>query len=396
MIRRSHKKSRLGCEQCKRSRKKCDETHPACVICITASKQCSYTRSTNRQNKRENEFVMYREPENLAVSTIPLPSITPYTINYSCRPLTPLIPPLDPYVNLLHLELFQNIICNSGCFFSDISFQDQWRTTLLQYTFSYPYLMCEVLAISAFRLSIQRPSKSKLYRTESITLQTQALSHFNSLAHVYNQDNIIPYFLFSAVLGLHVLCDSLLSPSPDLSSFLDRLVQSMQLLKGVRTMVGNSWEFIKNSDAKHLMQPYDWPAMHHDNEVTRAFEHLRTKFHRSDTLSTLESKVYCEAVTSLISVYNSQPLEIIADERPIGRMLMAWPIQVSAEYTEFLNDRTPEALVIMAYFSVLLHSRRAFWAVGNAGNILLTAIEKYLGDGWAEWLVVPRRLILVC
>jgi len=41
----------------------------------------------------------------------------------------------------------------------------------------------------------------------------------------------------------------------------------------------------------------------------------------------------------------------------------------------------------------LLHSRRAFWAVGDAGRVLLAAIEEYLGEEWAGWLVVPKGMV---
>ena len=73
--------------------------------------------------------------------------------------------------------------------------------------------------------------------------------------------------------------------------------------------------------------------------------------------------------------------------------MTTWPITISAEYTELLDERRPEALVVMAYFSILLHGRRSFWAVGNAGRYLLAAVDEYLGERWAEWLAVPKEMV---
>jgi hypothetical protein len=239
--------------------------------------------------------------------------------------------------------------------------------------------MYETLAISAFHLSVKHPSKSDLYLTESTTLQAQALSLFSSATPTVNQDNLIPAFLFSAILGLHFFCDTFTTPSPDLSTFLDRLVQSIRLLKGVRALVGDSWEFIKNSDINVLLQSDEGPVVDRDDKVTHAFEDLCTAFSQSHTLDAFDSKVYCETITGLLRVYNAQPPDRTFARRPDIKIVTDWPITISVEYTELLNERRPEALAVMAYFSILLHRRSSYWAVGYAGRFLLAAIEEYLG-----------------
>lgn len=44
--RRRHRKSRLGCQQCKRRKIKCDETRPACLNCSRREVNCSYELSS--------------------------------------------------------------------------------------------------------------------------------------------------------------------------------------------------------------------------------------------------------------------------------------------------------------------------------------------------------------
>jgi len=253
--------------------------------------------------------------------------------------------------------------------------------------------MYETLAISAFHLGVKHPSKSNLYLEESTALQAKALSLFNSSNPTVQQDNLIPAFLFSALLGLHFFCETFSTPSPDLNIFLDRLVQSIRLLRGIRALIGDSWEVIRNSDIRCLLQADDWPTINRNDEVTQAFDDLRITFSQSHTISAFESKVYCEAIAGLLSVYNSQPQDIISGVSPNPRIVTAWPIQISAEYTELLNERKPEALIVMAYFSILLHGRSTFWAVGDAGTFLLNAIEGYLGEEWIKWLVVPKKIV---
>ncbi|KAH8742420.1 hypothetical protein F5883DRAFT_442370, partial [Diaporthe sp. PMI_573] len=48
--RHPHRKSRLGCLQCKRRKIKCDETRPACLNCIRREVSCAYTPPTLAAN----------------------------------------------------------------------------------------------------------------------------------------------------------------------------------------------------------------------------------------------------------------------------------------------------------------------------------------------------------
>ncbi|KAL6810459.1 hypothetical protein V8C40DRAFT_258467 [Trichoderma camerunense] len=45
VIRRSHVKSRNGCQTCKRKRVKCDEFWPICRRCVFTGSECEYYRS---------------------------------------------------------------------------------------------------------------------------------------------------------------------------------------------------------------------------------------------------------------------------------------------------------------------------------------------------------------
>ena len=252
--------------------------------------------------------------------------------------------------------------------------------------------MYESLAMSAFQLSIKYPSKSAMYLAESTALQAQALSIFNESCPTLTPENTVPAFLFAAILGLHCFCDTFSTPSPDLNTFLDRLVQSIRLLRGIRATTGTSWEYIRNSDIKVLLAD-EGQAQERDDKVTHAFDNLKWIFSQSHTLSAFEAKVYGEAIDGLIKVYNSQLPNGDSIVLPDARIVMSWPINVSAEYTELLHQRKPEALVVMAHFSILLHCRRSYWAVGEAGSFLLAAIEEYLGEEWAQWLVIPKEII---
>jgi hypothetical protein len=252
--------------------------------------------------------------------------------------------------------------------------------------------MYETLAISAFHMSTTYPEKASLYLRESAALQAQALAIFTSTNHTIDRENIIPSFLFSSVLGLHFFCETFTSPRSDLNGFLDRLVQSIKLLRGVTAVIGDHWKDILNSDIRVLLAVEEAETIDRNDSITHAFSSLHRRLSLSSIITSIELEICSEALTKLLSVYNSQPL-VEDGMAPDVRTIITWPITLTAEFTQLLEIKKPEALVILAYFSILLNDRKNFWVVGEAGRDLLGAIAEYLGEDWAEWLEAPKLLV---
>ncbi len=70
-----------------------------------------------------------------------------------------------------------------------------------------------------------------------------------------------------------------------------------------------------------------------------------------------------------------------------------WPVRVPKDYINLVAQRRPEALAILAYYSVLLHRARDYWVVGDAGEFLIRSITDYLGAYWADWLEWPNAML---
>ena len=109
----------------------CDETRPACVNCTIAKKECSYTRNAAVSNTQEREFIIFSGPSSSvnASAGATFGSVSG-TTDSSPRAPTPTPPRAEPYVNLLHLELFQNVSCNALALFAGEEYKDEWVATI--------------------------------------------------------------------------------------------------------------------------------------------------------------------------------------------------------------------------------------------------------------------------
>ncbi|TGO25298.1 hypothetical protein BPAE_0083g00310 [Botrytis paeoniae] len=381
MNRRSHRKSRKGCLQCKSRHIKCDETHPECVNCKTASHTCSYriTASTN-------------------TSKVTTPESTPTFQSDPQIPHGPLLQPEPPsllpslpqsYVNFTHLELFQHFY-DDRSFLWDGQFRDH-TPRIIKHAHRAPFLMYELLACSALHLSIIRPDQFQIYHDESTILQEHSIKMFNESVQEVNHENLISAFVYSGILGLHFFVDTFSMPGSDLNQFIDKLIQAIKLMRGVRVCFTGWWDVLRESEIHELLQFGD-ADMEHTDEFVDHLLALQKKLPEIPGMEEAEIEVLHDAIHQLKWVYVSSLFDI-HNGTPRPRMVTTWPITLAVEYTDLLHQRRPGALIVLAHFSILLHFCRDYWAVGNAGKFLLAVVETYLGRDWESWLEWPRSKV---
>ncbi|TVY59720.1 Sterol uptake control protein [Lachnellula suecica] len=380
MQRRSHKKSRQGCGECKKRHKKCDEFRPQCVNCTTANIKCSFA---GNQSPDGDGYMISVGSAEATQSPRPQQAISTQAPGPEAA---------KAYVNLLHLELFNHWNSNSCKGFLSESTLPESLPLFLGYAFSSPFLMHETLAISALHLSTLRTDRAQFYQDESSKLQAEALRLFNESVTEVTDENLIPAFLFSATFGMHFLCGILSKPNPDLDYLFDGLVQSITILAGVIGVVWGRWADIVRSDVSSMLVIDDYEG-EVDDEITQRFENLQGRIGKAPGLDSSQAKVLEDAVGDLILAYKLSYSADPATNRRMVRGVTTWLMKVSSGYSELVSQRQPEALVVLAYFAILLHRCRRLWTVRDAGRVLFDAVTLYLGNDWESWLEWPRSIV---
>ncbi|KAI0910879.1 hypothetical protein F4823DRAFT_623968 [Ustulina deusta] len=352
MLRRSHKKTKKGtkCEECRRRHIRCDQQRPSCINCQTSDRVCIY-RPTG-------------QPRAVDAS---LSSNT--SSNHDTPPPPPSRTPDDSLVNIVHLDLFNHFIQGTFLFIDrDTTFTDQLKKTALSSAFSNPYLMHGILAFSARHISTQVfPERSHFYLNQSTELQAWAVANFNPAPREPDQDKCVALVLFSSLICIHGLTDIAplnLHPEP----FFIRFGHYFGLHRGVRAIIGDYQSRLKGSEIQHLVewcklralekgQGPECDACHHAIELLQ--------FVLDGCTPHQKMPVYCVYLT------------------------LAWPLLVDEKLVDLLVLRRPVALIIFAYYGVILDLCRDLWMVGQAGKQIIHAVNAYLGSNWASLLRWP-------
>jgi hypothetical protein len=261
-----------------------------------------------------------------------------------------------------------------------------------------PYLMDEFLAFSALHLSTLNddPAVKSRYRQQAAELQTRALTQFNSMGPDVRNEKVLAMFVFSSMLGLHTLFDTGASFNGDLGDFLDSFTQYLTVHRGVKAVVRDNWDLIRNTEMKIVITPVE----HYDRTQIPPGGYRAEKecAKLKDLVEALSeggsSKLLVDSCRkAIVALEWVLERHAVLDLRHRTHAASAWPIMLSAEFIEMLKQRRPEPLAILAHWAVVLHQNRQFWVFGDTGRILILAVTKHLGSYWDEWLAWPKEVL---
>jgi hypothetical protein len=224
----------------------------------------------------------------------------------------------------------------------------------------------------------------------AMSLQSKAVEGFTGMLSRVDASNCVVVLLSSHLIALHVFRDIFASLKTDFNAFMDGLVGCLRLLQGVNVVIKTWGKELSRSKLGSIMMEAEERAKRPKVSFDECSP-LRQLIASAD-LSPASINACSEAVDKLqqsFDIDNAFP----GGPKPTTNTLFAWLVTASPEYTELLDKRRPEALVILAYYSVLLHRRRGSWVVGNAGQRLIDSLKTPLGRGWAQYLAWPDSVI---
>lgn len=270
-----------------------------------------------------------------------------------------------------------------------------WRVNAPQVAFQHDFLMRGILAISALHLSHLRPGMHDHYSQIAIKQQDSAISSFRSVMSNMDESNCDAFFGLSSLIVVYGF------ESPKNSNSLGMFNYSGQdsdewlpLIRGVNSILFNVWPWIKNGRLKGLL---------HDHEQEPPQKRLPDIL--NDQLSHLEN--LCENASDgpeAVEIYRTALAQLKAcfvrmNNRPTYEcevsIAFLWPVMVPQDFIGKLNERRPEALIILAHYCVILHHLDDYWWMRGWAAHIVENIERELDDDWLFWIQWPRNVITV-
>ncbi len=288
---------------------------------------------------------------------------------------------------MVHMELLYHYTTDASVYPATY---DSMKGIIMSIALREPYVMHSVLALSAHHLSIIRPARQAFYHNLAIQLQTEALSLFNRVDVGLFGDSVekrVPVFIFSGILGVHALNDTLAHRDPDFDSMLAGFLGYLRLHRGMHAVMDGYWEGLRKTELRVIFDEMV-PQWFQVTSEGRDCDDIRQRL-ASAGLDAQELEESIKAVDVVQWVLDAKP-----GPQSRAYVLCSWVAMLRQGFVQMLEAARPEALAVLSYYFLAMHHCRESWNFGGAGQHYLTLIaDHFRGGDWYPWVEPPYRML---
>lgn len=294
---------------------------------------------------------------------------------------------------ILDLELMSNVMMG-GLLDVLPAMQDSsgLLSNFIQLALATPYLLHELLAVSALHLYAEHGSREELVLRASYH-QKEALSLVQPDITSIPEERALPLLFFSSFAAVSALAEAAFDPRRhhDFDP-IAKTTHAFQLSRGIMAMLTPHWSYIRKTWAGPVIRS----EIEAGSDLTPSPQDIPTYTILRSLAFGVEPnhkrKACLEAVDITLS---SLSLLQQSDDASLSRRLAtAWPIECDAAFHSLLAESKPVSLIILAHYAALLKLGTGLWWTGSLPGMLLGSIDHVLGEEWAEFLDWPKSIVL--
>ncbi|KAL4807883.1 hypothetical protein BDV18DRAFT_109667 [Aspergillus unguis] len=406
--RRTHRKSRLGCGNCKKRRIKCDERKPECRNCLQHTIHCDFQPSQAqsssegltppqkyqfKQSKYSLAIPSNGTPEkNTSTRSIGVQCTTPSFLDSTARP--------SDGISLRDLHLFHHFTLSTSLTFGDETTDPHqvWRVHVPQWGLSFRSILHLLLTLSALHLASSEDSDKK---DEYIG---QAAEHFTfgvrSVTSVLALDTLDSGNCQQIYIAAVMICFAYFARGPRGGEYLvfneKGKSEWLVLLHGVRAILGQKHAEIFTGVLEPSQQNREAaPNPELDAELARHMQRLQGVKAMVAAEAGADREVFARTIDDLVKSFEEAYQARKA--RLSGTMLMpftmGWTFRLPELMIERLEGREPIALVILAHWAILLRYMRDAWFMRGWDQHIILGIRDCLPGAYHAWIEWPEEVI---
>ncbi|RAL03673.1 Zn(II)2Cys6 transcription factor domain-containing protein [Aspergillus ibericus CBS 121593] len=385
--RRTHTKSRNGCDQCKKRRVKCDEQGPPCSNCMSRELKCTYF---NIPGARKEASLSASTPVPVQSLRKAAPSEPP---THTSQPLSRHgASPLN-FASLRELELmhkFSTETYQSLC--NEPTDHQVWQSVIPRKALEYSFLMSGILAVASLHIASELdPPAALSYIDTALEYHDLAFAPFRQAIDNLtpaNCDAVFAHSVITTVIGIAL--PQLAAVREETQSMTENIIVVFELLHGTTNIFSISRPWLQDKLFTSRRGFWETPLSILDSETEAALDRLTAL--NNDMLAGANAEQHSIIKNAIALLrrcfcrYNHN--------RDVASIL-AWVATVDKEFVQALRCRQPLALLVLLHWGALLHELdgKVWWA-NNSGRALVSELQNALRPCDVRWegaLQWPKR-----
>ncbi|KAL2012225.1 hypothetical protein VTN00DRAFT_4943 [Thermoascus crustaceus] len=388
--RRSHQKSRLGCRNCKRRRVKCDEVKPNCGNCLRHSIDCDYNlnpESSSTTPSTEEEVTSTSPNDSYTFISSFQPNFTPPKRGRSSRLLSTQQQdePNPQLRQAVAKKPFQFTATDMALFHHFITSKDlgasrnHMQNQLSQLGFTFHYVLRLVLAFSGFHLALHSADHSFLgSRADfyAVAERHYEIAVREVTAAIPHLDTTTSPALYASSIFIFI-CSLAKGPQPGeyLAYRDDGGPGCLSLFMGLRSILERcratlsvDFSSIHAADPEDMTSQPEEPFFHGEELVSQAYgDHLAQVRHLISATFPDSGLGYTDYSQVLDRLYYCYDVVFGATSRlpesQLWPQIFGWLYTLPDLFLADVQQRRPVALVVFAFFTVLLKRLDLAWFI---------------------------------
>ena len=304
-------------------------------------------------------------------------------------------PQLSP-LQMLELELLHHFTTETCYTLSDRpESHELWRVTVPQVAFQHDFLMRGILAIAALHLSCLRRDTQPRWAHIAAKQQDAALGAFRSVMSNMNESNCDAFLALSSLIVVYGFESPKSSDSLGMFNYNGQDSDEwLPLIRGVNSIIISVWPWIKRGRLNGLLHDHiqEPPQAELPNVLSEQLSHLEDMCDRASGGAEAVNALRAALATlkiSFVRMNNRPPYECEVS------IAFLWPVMIPQEFITMMNEKRPEALVILAHYCVILHHLDDYWWMKGWATHILDNIHRELEEDWLYFIQWPANVISV-
>ncbi|KAL3476041.1 putative Zn(II)2Cys6 transcription factor [Aspergillus californicus] len=410
--RRSHRKSRLGCLNCKKRRVKCDEKKPICGSCLQHSISCDFSAPASSPSEGSTpppRRFAFKQSKYQSLATSQKEKSKEKSKSASVESHDHEPPALRGHSGLRKgdglsrsdLSLFHHFVISAFRTFADEDMDSHkiWQFHVPQWGMSFPSVMHLLLTLSALHLASLHPESEETYIAQADEHFSFGVRSVTSVLALDTLDSENCQFIYMSAV---MICFAYFARGPREGEYLVFNARGksewLVLLHGVRSILAQEREAIFTG----VLTPKEPDSVGRATcDISDELDEHLTRLREIQNLIMAhvqgpdERDLYIRTVDDLTDSFEQ------AYERRKhgchGTELMpatiGWTFRLLDPMIDRLEAREPVALVILAHWAILLRYMREVWFMRGWDGHIIRGIRACLPSEFQAWIEWPGVVI---
>ena len=268
-----------------------------------------------------------------------------------------------------------------------------WQEEAPKVAFKADYCMHAILGFTALHKAHLEPENAIMLRTSAVDHLDKALVRYREHGAVTTAENADAKFAFTWVVVLFAYA------VPPSVPPIDAIVELFLLVKGIDSVLADGWFWVSQGPfAPILAGGFQEAITHEPNQDYTLPEGMDFGLNHLDYMLGVDAmmpddrRICALILAELKTVYDNV----------LGRngstsvaSIVCFPRQDSAPFSSLIRRRVPQALVILAYYCVLLDVLDTRWWMHGWSRRVLRDVISTLPENWQSWIEWPMQAVLM-